>query len=95
MATKIDRSQYHAMMSALNTFAVNVSEAADGLQSLASACTQAIGKEDKAVPEICKQIMESQRKYADAVAMAKSIISDMQEELDIDAEEDNVWTSSD
>lgn len=92
MATRIDEPRYEAMISALSTFASSVSQAASELQTLASACTQVIGDEDKAVPEIYKRIKESQLKYSDATKIAQEIARAMQEELEESRKENAVWS---
>ena len=93
MAQRVDEAKYEAMISALNTFASNVYTASSEMQSLASVCTQALGEEDKAVGEIYSKIKDCQLKYADACTQARNIAAAMQEELDEQRKEDQVWSS--
>ena len=93
MAQRVDEAKYEAMISALYTFASNVYSAASEMQSLASVCAQALGEEDKAVGEIYTKIKDCQLKYAEATNEAKSIAAEMQEELDEQRKEDQVWSS--
>lgn len=93
MAQRVDEAKYEAMISALHAFASNVYTAASEMQSLASVCTQALGEEDKAVGEIYTKIKDCQLKYAEATNEAKSIAAAMQEELDEQKKEDQVWSS--
>ena len=65
------------------------------MQTLASVCTQALGEEDKAVPEIYAKIRDCQLKYAEATNQAKAIAAAMQEELDEQRKEDQVWSNDD
>lgn len=93
MAQRVSEEKYDAMISALYTFASNVYIAASELQTLASVCTQALGEGDKAVDEIYKKIKDCQLKYAEATTQAKSIAAAMQEELDEQRKEDEIWNS--
>ena len=93
MAQRVDEDKYEAMISALYAFASNVYTAASEMQSLASVCAQALSEEDKAVGEIYTKIKDCQLKYAEATNQAKSIAAAMQEELDEQRKEDQVWSS--
>lgn len=93
MAQRVDEAKYGAMISALHTFASNVYSAASEMQSLASVCVQALSEEDKAVGEIYNKIKDCQLKYAEATTQAKSIAAAMQEELDEQKKEDEIWNS--
>lgn len=95
MAQRVDEAKYGAMISALYSFASNVYTSASEMQSLASVCAQALSEEDKAVGEIYKKIKECQLKYAEATEQAKSIASSMQQELDEQKKEDEIWNSDD
>lgn len=90
---RIDEAKYEAMISALYRFASQVYVSASEMQTLASVCTQALGEEDKAVPEIYAKIKDCQLKYAEATNQAKAIAAAMQEELDEQRKEDQVWSS--
>lgn len=92
---RINEQSYEAMIAALYHFANTVYSAASEMQILASGCAQGLGEEDKAIPEIYKQIKECQLKYAEAVKKAKDIAAAMQEELDDQRKEDQVWASDD
>lgn len=93
MAQRVDEAKYEAMISALYTFASNVYTAASEMQSLASVCAQALSEEDKAVGEIYTKIKDCQLKYAEATNQAKAIAAAMQDELDEQRKEDQVWSS--
>ena len=93
MAQRVDEAKYEAMISALDAFASNVYTAASEMQSLTSVCAQALSEEDKAVGEIYTKIKDCQLKYAEATNQAKSIAAAMQEELDEQRKEDQVWSS--
>lgn len=95
MAARIDEARYSAMISALATFANQISNAVDKMQSYASACTQAIGDEDNAVGPICTKIRESEKKYLLAAKEAVNIAQEMQKELDEQKKEDAIWDSDD
>ena len=95
MAQRIDEAKYEAMISALYAFASNVYNAASEMQTLASVCVQAIGDEDKAVASIYAQIKESQLKYEEATSQARSIADKMQEELEEQRREDQIWSEAD
>lgn len=95
MAQRVDEAKYESMITALGIFAQNVYNASTEMQALAGVCVQAIGEEDKAVAEIYKQVKECQEKYAEACAQAKDIATAMQEELDEQRKEDEVWSSDD
>ena len=95
MAQRVDEAKYEAMISALYKFASNVYTSASEMQSLASVCAQALSEEDKAVGEIYKKIKDCQLKYAEASNQAKAIAASMQEELDEQRKEDQVWSSDD
>ena len=95
MAQRVDEAKYEAMISALYAFASNVYNAASEMQSLASVCAQELSEEDKAVGEIYTRIRDCQLKYAEATAKAKSIAAAMQEELDEQRKEDQIWDSDD
>lgn len=92
---RIDEAKYEAMISALYRFASQVYVSASEMQTLASVCTQALGEEDKAVPEIYAKIRDCQLKYAEATNQAKAIAAAMQEELDEQRKEDQVWSNDD
>lgn len=91
MAQRVDEAKYTAMISALYTFASNVHSVASEMQTLASVCAQALNEEDKAVGEIYAKIQACQQKYAEATRQAKSIAAAMQEELEEQKKEDDVW----
>lgn len=95
MAQRVDEAKYEAMIAALYKFASSVYTSASEMQSLASVCAQALSEEDKAVGEIYKKIKECQLKYAEATEQAKSIAAAMQEELDEQRKENEVWNSED
>lgn len=95
MAQRVDEAKYEAMIAALYKFASNVYTSASEMQSLASVCAQALSEEDNAVGEIYKKIKECQLKYAESTEQAKSIAAAMQEELDEQRKEDEVWNSED
>lgn len=95
MAQRVDEAKYEAMISALYTFASNVYTATSEMQSLASVCAQALNDEDKAVGEIYAKIRDCQLKYAEATTKARSIAAAMQEELDEQRKEDQIWNSDD
>ena len=95
MAQRVDEQKYETMIAALQMFAGNVYTAASEMQTLAYTCVQAIGDEDKAVPEIYQKVKDAQLKYAEATNQAKSIASAMQEELDEIRKEKEVWNSDD
>lgn len=92
---RIDEAKYEAMISALYRFASEVYNTASEMQTHALVCTQALGEEDKAVPEIYKKIKECQLKYAEVTDQAKDIAEAMQAELDEQRKEDAVWASDD
>ena len=92
---RIDEAKYEAMISALYRFASQVYVSASEMQTLASVCTQALGEEDKAAPEIYAKIRDCQLKYAEATNQAKAIAAAMQEELDEQRKEDQVWSNDD
>ena len=52
-----------------------------------------MSEEDKAVNEIYAKIKDCQLKYAAACAQAQKIAQTMQEELDEQRKEDQVWSS--
>lgn len=93
MAQRVDEGKYEAMISALHSFATNVYTSSSEMQTLASVCAQALGEEDKAVGEIYSKIKDCQLKYAEACSQAKAIAAAMQEELDEQRKEDQVWNS--
>lgn len=95
MAQRVDEAKYEAMITALYTFATNVYNTASEMQSLATVCTQVLSAEDKAVGEIQTKINDCQVKYADATEKAKKIAAAMQEELDEQRKEDQVWSGDD
>ena len=95
MAQKVDEAKYEAMISALYTFANNVSTASSEMQSIAAVCVQALSEEDEAVGEIYSRIQDCQQKYEIACTQAKSIAAAMQEELDAQREERQTWSSDD
>lgn len=95
MAQRVDEAKYEAMISALYTFASKVYIAASEMQTLASVCAQALSDEDKAVGEIYARIRDCQLKYAEATTEARNIAAAMQEELDEQRKEDQIWDSDD
>ena len=95
MAQRVDEAKYEAMIAALYKFASNVYTSASEMQTLAYGCAQILGDEDKAVAEIYKKIKECQLKYAEATNQAKDIAAAMQEELDEQRKENEVWNSED
>lgn len=92
---RISEINYENMIAALNAFASKVYVAASEMQTAASVAAQAIGAEDKAAPEIYAKIRDCQLKYAAATEQAKAIAQAMQEELDRQREEDQVWSEDD
>jgi len=88
---RIDEKKYEDMISALHTFASNVYNASSEMQSLATVCASALGDEDPAVSQITSKINECQVKYSDACDTARSIANEMQEELDEQRQENDVW----
>ena len=95
MADKINEQKYEAMISALQTFASTVSTKASEMQSLAAVCRSALGDNDEGSAEIYKKISECQVKYGDAATEALNIASEMQEELDEQRKEREIWDSDD
>lgn len=88
---RVDEAKYEAMIEALNTFANQVSTAVAEMESIAATSVNAIGSEDAAVAPINAQIRKSREKYDLAVQEAKRIAAAMQEELDEQRKEREVW----
>lgn len=95
MAQRVDEAKYEAMIAALYKFASNVYTTASEMQTVANQAQSALGDEDKAVGEIYKRIKDCQLKYAAATEQAKAIASAMQEELEEQRKENQVWESDD
>lgn len=92
---RINEQKYEEMISVLHTFATNVYNASSEMQSLATVCASALGDEDPAVAQITSQINDCQVKYADVCETARSIANEMQEELDEQRKENEMWSSDD
>lgn len=88
---RVDEAKYEAMIEALNTFANQVSSAVAEMESIAATSVNAIGAEDAAVGPINEQIRKSREKYDLAVQEAGRIAAAMQEELDEQRKEREVW----
>ena len=95
MASIVNEAKYEAMISALNKFASTVYTKSSEMQSLATVCRSALGDTDEGSAEIYKKISECQVKYADAAKEARDIAAQMQEELDEQRKEREVWANDD
>lgn len=93
MADTINRKKYEAMITALNTFAANVSRIAEEMQTMAAVCARTLGDEDHAIEPIYQKVSESSRKYEDATVEAKNIAALMEQELEQKAEDEGNWSS--
>lgn len=92
MAERVNEAKYESMIAALQRFAANVSTLAEEMGACASTASSALSDEDEAVPEICRMIKSSELKYMKACKEALNIASAMQEELDEQRRERDVWT---
>jgi hypothetical protein len=90
----INESKYEEMISALHIFATNVDLASSEMQSLAVVSASFLGEEDPAVSGIASHINTCRIKYAEACETARKIAYEMQNELDEQRNENQVWSSS-
>ena len=95
MADRVNEAKYEAMIEALNTFANIVYTKSSEMQTIANVCQSALGDNDEGSAEIYKKISECQAKYGDAAKDAVDIAAAMQEELDAQRAERDVWESDD
>ena len=92
---RIDEKCYENMMTALYTFANVVYTKTSEMQTLAYTCTNVLGEEDSGTKEIYKKVSATQIKYAEAAKEARDIAAALQEELEDQKKEDQIWNSED
>ena len=95
MASRISERNYAEMINALCVFAKNISEQSDDMLVTAYTCTQALGDSDEASGQILGKIQVCQQKYGEAAAMAIDIAKAMQEELEKQRSERQIWQNDD
>ena len=82
MADRMIEANYEAMISALTSFASNVTAATEELQSIVAACRQGLSEEDEAIGPITADIGKSEKKYYECCKQALFIAKAMEEELE-------------
>ena len=92
---RISETCYENMMTALYTFANVVYSKATEMQTLAYMCADVLGEEDSGAKEIYKKVSDTRIKYAEAVKEAKDIAAALQEELENQKKEAQIWNSED
>lgn len=95
MADRVNEQNYESMISALQQYASKIDTEVDNMQSLGNTCVQAIGEEDNAVSQIVSKLKACEKKYLEAAKQALDIAKSMQEELDAQKKEDELWNSDD
>ena len=91
MAQRINETKYKNMISGLYHFAGTVYTKASEMQIAALVVKQALGENDTGAKEAYNHVKHCQEKYAIVVEEAKRIAQLMQEELDDQLKERNVW----
>ena len=89
---QINETCYENMMAALYAFASKIYTKSSEMQTLAYECTNALGEDDSGAKEAYKKIALCQQKYAEAAQEAKNIAAALQEELDNQKKEKEIWT---
>ena len=95
MAQRVNEQKYEAMIAALTQFASSVSEKASEMNNLGAMCKQALGDGDEGVEKAISELRSCQRKYLEASKQALEIAQAMQEELDAQRREREVWNNDD
>ena len=95
MAQKVDEARYEAMISALSSFASAVSSAVDEMDSIVNECVQNLSQEDEAVGQISSRIKGCEKKYLECCRQALTIAQDMQQELEAQQKEREIWSEDD
>lgn len=95
MADRINEQNYESMISTLKQYASRIHSEVETMQGIGNACIQAIGDEDEAVGKIVSDLRSCERKYLEAAKQALSIANTMQEELDAQRREREIWNSED
>ena len=95
MAQKVDEAKYGAMIDALKAFASAVSSAVDEMDSIVNECVQNLSQEDEAVGQISSRIKGCEKKYLECCKQALTIAQEMQQELEAQQKEREIWSEDD
>ena len=95
MVQKVDEAKYGAMIDALKAFAAAVSSAVAEMDAIVCDCAQNLSQEDEATGEISMRIRVCEKAYLECCQQALTIAQDMQQELEAQQKERDIWSEDD